>query len=452
MKKVFISILFLLFGICVLAIASSEKFGEALHGLYAYKDFQKSTYCRQCHVEIYYQWQKSMMAQAFVHDWDEIEYFNLAVEHGKRNPKFKPVADGCNGCHAPFSFMAGDTPPPRPKQKSMANEGVSCDVCHTIVSFKQDEQYNFSYFSKPGRTKYGPRGGKNSPAHYIVKSDLITKPEFCANCHNEKSPWGVWVKATYNEWKEGPYSKEGVLCQTCHMPKATGKRAKTENKLYDDLKQHTFHGGHFEAKYNGAIDVLVYPDTDFVEPGMKTKISVYLYNQKCGHKVPTGSVEDRLLYLHVEAIDSKGNVYHLKVDKKGFEGEEYTIASRQKAYQDFAEMIDVPQGWDGIIREDVPVGDRIFRMPYFTENGVMTIAQWNTAKFGVDYRIAPRETKVETYTWTVPDTVALGPLTIRATLYYQLLVRPVGQFLKVPPSESIDRMINTDVATLDVIY
>jgi len=82
----------------------------------------------------------------------------------------------------------------------------------------------------------------------------------------------------------------------------------------------------------------------------------------------------------------------------------------------------------------------------------MTIAQWNTAKFGVDYRIAPRETKVETYTWTVPDTVAPGPLTIRATLYYQLLVRPVAQFLKVPESESMDRMINTDVVTIDVIY
>ena len=31
-------------------------------------------------------------------------------------------------------------------------------------------------------------------------------------------------------------------------------------------------------------------------------------------------------WLNVEATDAKGKVYHLDVDKKGFEGEEYTIS------------------------------------------------------------------------------------------------------------------------------
>jgi hypothetical protein len=38
--------------------------------------------------------------------------------------------------------------------------------------------------------------------------------------------------------------------------------------------------------------------------------------------------------MHVEAVDSKGKVYHLPVDKKGFEGEEYTIGADVLAYQD----------------------------------------------------------------------------------------------------------------------
>ena len=74
----------------------------------------------------------------------------------------------------------------------------------------------------------------------------------------------------------------------------------------------------------------------------------------------------------------------------------------------------------------MPVGDRIFRMPYFDPQGRMTIQQWNTASLGVDYRIGPRETKIETYTWDLPDDVAPGPVTFTAVLNYQLLVTPVG--------------------------
>lgn len=435
-----------------LLAAGALMTGEGLHGIYKYKDFQRSAYCRQCHVEIYYQWEKSMMAKAYTHEWDEIEYFDLAVSHAKRNPKFKSVANGCNGCHAPFAYMAGDTPPPRPKKKSMANEAVACDVCHTISSFDKDKLHNFSYHSSPGRKKFGPRGGENSPAHGLQKFQDIKSAEFCANCHNEKSPWGVWVKGTYNEWKEGPYSKEGVTCQVCHMPAAPGRRAKTEKTKYSDVRQHFFHGGHVESKYSGAIDVLIYPEAEFTEPGMRVKLSVYLFNQKCGHKVPTGSVEDRILYLHVEAEDVNGKKYHLKVDKKGFDGEEYTIASREKAYQDFSEMMDVPADYKGLPREAVPVGDRIFRMPYFTEKGIMTIAQWNTASQGVDYRIAPRETKIETYTWTIPGDVPPGPMKVRAVLNYRLLVKPVAEFLKVPESESMDRLINRDECSFEIIY
>ena len=52
-----------------------------------------------------------------------------------------------------------------------------------------------------------------SPAHKIVTNDFFRTTEFCGNCHNEKNPFGVWVKSTQLEWKEGPYAKEG-----CKMP------------------------------------------------------------------------------------------------------------------------------------------------------------------------------------------------------------------------------------------
>ena len=85
--------------------------------------------------------------------------------------------------------------------------------------------------------------------------------------------------------------------------------------------------------------------------------------------------------LHVEATDAKGKVYHLNVDKKGFEGEEYTISGDYLAYQDMGVPLGIPD-FKGVQRDGIPSGNRIFRMPYFDPEGRMTIMQWNTAKLG----------------------------------------------------------------------
>ena len=45
------------------------------------------------------------------------------------------------------------------------------------------------------------------------------------------SPYGVWVKSTHLEWKDGPYAKQGVKCHDCHMTYAPGKTAAMGNEL-----------------------------------------------------------------------------------------------------------------------------------------------------------------------------------------------------------------------------
>ncbi|MBW6459861.1 MAG: hypothetical protein K0B08_04740, partial [Bacteroidales bacterium] len=141
---------------------------------------------------------------------------------------------------------------------------------------------------------------------------------------------------------------------------------------------------------------------------------------------------------------------HLPVDKKGFEGEEYTISGDYLAYQDMA----VPLGltdFKGIQRDGVPYGNRIFRMPYFDPQGNMTIMQWNTASLGVDYRIGPRETKTETFTFQVPFEAAPGEMKVTAMLNYQLLVKPVADFLNVPEEESEIMLVNSHTTYLEVL-
>jgi len=218
------------------------------------------------------------------------------------------------------------------------------------------------------------------------------------------------------------------------MPKSPGTSV-LMGEFHEDIRQHLFHGAHDPGKVRGTVELRVNPDQTEVEPGDVIKFTVYLFNGKTGHKFPSGSAEERMLWLHTEAVDSKGKVYHLKVDRKGFKGEEFTIASDTLAYQDMG----VPLGlndFKGIPRDGVPIGDRIFRLPYLDPLGRMTIMQWHTAGFGPDYRIGPRETKVETFTWQVPDDMEPGMIKVRVVLNYQKLPTPVASFLEVPMEEA----------------
>lgn len=423
---------------------------EDLKGKYSYKDFESAKKCRSCHPGFYEQWSQSMMSQAYTHRWDEIEYFDLAVAHAKVKPELKDVVDGCNGCHTPLAFMGGPLPPARPSEKSMANESVSCEVCHLIQSAQTDPPYNFSYLIKPGMTKYSSRKPEiESPAHKIIQNDFLKTTEFCGNCHNEKSPFGIWVKSTQLEWKEGPYAAEGIRCQDCHMPKA-GYQYALMGKTYADARLHLFHGAHDPGKVRGTIELRIQPDIREAEPGETIVFTVALFNQKTGHKFPKDSVEDWIVWLQVEATDTKGKVYHLNVDKKGFEGEEYTISGNYLAYQDMGVPLGIPD-FKGVQRDGIPSGNRIFRMPYFDPEGRMTIMQWNTAKLGVDYRIGPRETKIENFTFRLPFDIAPGELKVKAALNYQLLVKPVADFLKVPADESQIMMVNEHSTLVNIL-
>lgn len=211
-----------LFFVVVLLTAFSRLVPqESLKSKYAYKDFESAKKCRSCHPGIYEQWSQSLMSQAYTHHWDEIEYFDLAVKHSEADPGMKDAVDGCNGCHTPLGWMSEKKfPPPRPSENTMANESVSCEVCHLVQSAQTEPAYNFSYLIKPGMTKYAVRKpAVESPAHKIVTNDFYTTTEFCGNCHNEMSPFGIWVKSTQLEWKEGPLQRKESGAMTVICPK-----------------------------------------------------------------------------------------------------------------------------------------------------------------------------------------------------------------------------------------
>jgi len=76
--------------------------------------------------------------------------------------------------------------------------------------------------------------------------------------------------------------------------------------------------------------------------------------------------------------------------------------------------------------------------------------QWNTRSLGVDYRIGPRETKLETFTWEMPDNIAVGDVVVTAKINYQKLVKPVADYLKVPSEESEIILMNEASTKIEV--
>jgi len=452
MKTIIASLMSLLLLASFLPSVQAQQlpYGHSLLGSGSYDDFENPKSCASCHVDFARQYEQAMMSQSYTHAWDEIEYFKLAVPHAMKDPNFDHAQQGCNGCHAPLAFIAGDVPPPKPYTGSRADEGVSCDVCHTITGSGENPPFNYSYFIQPGRVKYGNREGVISPHHETRKSEFTVSSELCATCHNEKNPFGIWVKSTHLEWKEGPYSKEGVRCQDCHMPRGTARVSKM-SPVQSEVPQHLFMGAHSPAKLLGAVELSVWPDIRDVVPGESIVITVAAYNHKAGHYIPTGSVEERQLWLTVKAIDANGREYHLPVDAKGFDGEEYTISSNALAFQDIRYMLDEPD-FKGLPRDALPYeGDRVFRMPFFDPEGRMTIAQWNTASLGVDYRIGPRETKLETYTWKLPVTIPLGTVRIVAEMHYRRLIESVGVYLGVPDEEMTPEFISRSESSFTVV-
>ena len=412
--------------------------GDAALGAYSYDDFEPNTVCGECHTDLTRQYEQSLMHMSFTHPWDEIEYFELALPHSEKVEKVAGVKAGCNGCHAPLAFLAGDIPPKRPAENTRANEGVSCDLCHSIVGFEGEVPFNFNFIVSPGDVQQGVRSGTESPGHEIAVNPFMMSAELCGTCHNEKDPWGLWVKATHLEWQESPQAKAGIVCQDCHMPKAPGNSAPEAGGMdHPDVRQHLFHGAHDNGKLAGAVEVRIHAAADDAQPGGEARFTATVVNAKAAHSIPSGSAEERLLWLNVVAVDSAGRSYHLPVDAKGFEGEAWTIASADAlAYQDIGDIQGL-EGFKGLLRDaPVPAGDRIFRLPYLDPEGRMTIAQWNTAAFGPDYRLKPLEAVNETYSWSLPAGTAPGPVTVTATVWYSKVVASVAEFLDIPAPEA----------------
>lgn len=203
-------------------------------------------------------WGHSLKAQA----WAD-PYFQAVVEdQSEEFPDFAgDIQDKCLSCHSPMAHSdAHDTGLglstaacplngecytfESSQQQDHAREGVSCSLCHQMVSEESVEPGSGNYLvpaadepdawliKGPFENPIVKPMAINTP-YSVTHSDYLSSSEHCASCHeldtpafdvNTGYPAEPAIKfreqATYSEWRNSNYAEGAAQersCQGCHM-------------------------------------------------------------------------------------------------------------------------------------------------------------------------------------------------------------------------------------------
>jgi hypothetical protein len=340
--------------------------------------FQTSDRCVACHngissptgedISIGVNWRTSMMANS-----GRDPYWISGV---RRETIDHPVAaasiqDECTICHMPMmryeSKLIGREgeafvhfpPGQHTRADRLAEDGVSCSVCHQITGEGLGTRASFVGGFKidtskpPGeRHEYGPfeidKGHttimrSSSTFQPTEDKKVIRSSELCATCHTlltkALDAQGRVIgelpeQVPYQEWLHSKY-KDATSCQDCHMPKVLEDVPITSvlGEPRPGFSQHSFVGGNFFIerllnRHRNDLGVSAPPE-DFDSAAVRTiahlrseaaRISIKrpgIHNGRleaeisienlAGHKLPT-AYPSRRAWLHVTVRDGRGKV------------------------------------------------------------------------------------------------------------------------------------------------
>jgi mono/diheme cytochrome c family protein len=339
--------------------------------------FETSDRCVACHngmttpagedISIGVDWRTSMMANAGRDPYWMAGVRREMIDHPLASAL---IQDECSICHMPMmryeAKLAGSLGdafahlPSDPKKLGdrLAEDGVSCTVCHQITNanlgtrdsfvggFKIDEQkasgerpvYG-SFEVDKGRTTVM----HSSSAFRPVEGKHIRSSEVCATCHTlltkAMDTRGNVVgelpeQVPYQEWRHSDFARTRS-CQSCHMPVVKDKVpiSSTFAEAREGFGRHTFVGGNFFIqrvlnRFRNELSVKA-PPRDMESAALRTIAhlqaeaarviveSPEIRNERLeavvavenlgGHKLPT-AYPSRRVWLHVTVRDRSGQM------------------------------------------------------------------------------------------------------------------------------------------------
>ncbi|PYR49386.1 MAG: hypothetical protein DMF89_12645 [Acidobacteria bacterium] len=339
--------------------------------------FQTSDRCVACHngittrtgedISIGVDWRTSMMANAGRDPYWMAGVRREMIDHPTAS---KVIQDECSICHMPMMRYeatlaggAGDAfahlpPDARKLGDRLADDGVSCTVCHQITNenfgmresfvgrFKIDalktegERHVYGSFDvDKGHTTIMHSASAFRP----VEGKHIRSSELCATCHTlltkaldaqGRAVGELPEQVPYQEWKHSDYART-KSCQSCHMPVVKEKVPITSvfGELREGFGRHTFVGGNFfmqrmlnrfrndlavttppRAMEGAALRTIAHLQSEAARVKVQTLEArngrleaVVSVENLGGHKLPT-AYPSRRAWLHVTVRDSSGRI------------------------------------------------------------------------------------------------------------------------------------------------
>jgi len=322
---------------------------------------QTAEYCGDCHRAIYDGWKRSVHASAM-----ESRLFQDALKMAETdfNGDARKV---CLHCHSPLAASSGDLSLTR----KVSWEGITCDYCHSVQDVTMSNANPIARVEFTG-VKSGPSADAVSPVHGTRFSKVHTTSLVCSTCHEYSNSLGFPVLTTYSEWKKSPYAKAGQQCQSCHMYGVQGNIVDVRVKSTSDrgINLHQMPGSRSVEQLNKAIQSQISTSRQ----GEQLKVIVKLTNAGAGHYVPTGSPMRKL-------------ILEVRVDPFG-EGPAFHA-------------------------------ERIYARSITDQKGVALqrehLSFLKGARVAEDTRLAPKETRTETFSFDLP---AGRRARVEANLYY----------------------------------
>jgi len=247
--------------------------------------------CGKCHPNQYKQWSVSSHA-----------YANVSPMFNKFEQRLNDLASGtvnyfCVRCHASVgTALAERREIAWWNRQGAAQEGITCVTCHRIgegygkvngarrITPGDIAEPVFGPFDTTGvlkaisnaeRYKILVSSDEPDRPDYLrihqqaIQSDLITKSQFCAPCHQVAVHAGIKLETVWEEWRASPAAKKGIQCQDCHMSKFPGQPAQkvgwdkgwaaTVNGQFVNeerkLSDHTFVGPGYPISHPGLFPI-----------------------------------------------------------------------------------------------------------------------------------------------------------------------------------------------------
>lgn len=486
--------------------------------------FITSDQCLACHnalftesgmdVSIGSNWQSSMMAHS-----SKDPYWQASVRRESLNhPSAKEsIEDECSACHMPMSrysakegglkgevFIHLPFLHIRSQDGRLAEDGVSCSMCHQIQSEMLGKEESFTagfvidtetpmgerqafgpYEIDQGRTRIMQSASQMVPQKgmHVQNSDL------CASCHtlytHSLGPNGEIVgelpeQVPYLEWRHSAYY-EVQNCQSCHMPQLQEPMeiSGVLGQPREAFSRHVFRGGNFLMpkifNRNRTELVIKTSGADLMQASretmnnlqknaarvsiLKTKrnedhldIDIEISNL-AGHKLPT-AYPSRRAWIHLKV--SKGNG-ELVFESGAFnpdgsiEGNDNDLDKTR--YEPHYNQIDKPeqvQIYEAImVNPEEKVTTGLLEAVRFIKDNRILPDGFNKADANEDIAVrgAARQDKdfkgmSDLIRYKIPVDAGERNFKIRVSLWYQPIGFRWSQNLKQQQAEEIDRFVS----------